>query len=101
MTPEIVELLLNQRMIPGENKSDVQRQIEILLARAKAEDGVDAEVVSYLHNTGGATETSPIEPIVRTALMCSQRHGVGTTEPYGLQGACDLVTPVRPELKAW
>ena len=91
VTPEFVELLLDRRMIPGENESDVQRQIEILLARAKAEHGVDAEVVSYLPTTGGATETSPIEPIVRTALMCSQRHGVSTTEPYGLQGACDLV----------
>ena len=91
VTPEFVELLLDRRMIPGENELRCPATDRILLARAKAEHGVDAEVVSYLPTTGGATETSPIEPIVRTALMCSQRHGVSTTEPYGLQGACDLV----------
>ena len=91
VTPEFVDLLLDRRMIPQESEADVRRQIEDMLARAKAEHSVDAEVVSYLPTTGGATETSPEEPIVRAALACSRRHGVTTTEPYGLQGACDLV----------
>jgi acetylornithine deacetylase/succinyl-diaminopimelate desuccinylase family protein len=91
VTPEFVDLLLDRRMIPQESEPDVRREIEDLLARVKAEHGVEAEVTSYLTTTGGATETEPDEPIVHAALTCSQRHGVKTAEPYGLQGACDLV----------
>jgi succinyl-diaminopimelate desuccinylase len=91
VTPEFVDLLLDRRMIPQESEIDVRRQIEDMLARAKAAHGTDAEIMSYLPTTGGATETSPEELIVRAAMTCSRRHGVTMTEPYGLQGACDLV----------
>lgn len=91
VTPEFCDLLLDRRMIPQESELDVRHQIEDLLARAKSAHGVDAEVVSYLATTGGATETKPDQPIVLAALECSQRHGVVNSEPYGLQGACDLV----------
>lgn len=91
VTPEFCDLLLDRRMIPQESELDVRRQIEDLLTRAKSIHGVDAEVASYLATTGGATETKPDQPIVLAALECSQRHGVTNSEPYGLQGACDLV----------
>jgi succinyl-diaminopimelate desuccinylase len=91
VTPEFCDLLLDRRMIPQESEPEVRRQIEEMLAQAWASDEVDAEVLAYLPTTGGAAETRPDEPIVSAALECSQRHGVTTREPYGLQGACDLV----------
>lgn len=91
VTPEFCDLLLDRRMIPQESELEVRHKIEGLLARAKSTHGVDAEVVSYLATTGSATETTPDQPIVLAALECSQRHGVTNTEPFGLQGACDLV----------
>lgn len=91
VTPEFCDLLLDRRMIPQEAEADVRGRIEALLARAKAEHNVDAEITSYLPTTGGATETTPDHPIVRGALECSRRHGVMNRAPYGLQGACDLV----------
>ena len=36
-------------------------------------------------------ETKPDAKLVVAALECSKRHGVASTGPYGLQGACDLV----------
>lgn len=91
VTPEFCDLLLDRRMIPQESEPDVRRQIEDMLAQLKASHDVDAEVLTYLPTTGGATETKPDQPIVRAAIECSQRHGVATAEPYALQGACDLV----------
>ena len=91
VTPEFCDLLLDRRMLPQESESDVRRQIENLLATARHAHGVDAEVVTFLPTTGGATETMPDQPIVTAALECSRRHGVLNKAAYGLQGACDLV----------
>lgn len=91
VTPEFVDLLLDRRMIPQESETDVRRQIDDMLVSAMEKCGVEAEVVSYLPTTGGATETKPDEAIVRVSLACSQRHGAKMARPYGLQGACDLV----------
>jgi succinyl-diaminopimelate desuccinylase len=91
VTPEYCDLLIDRRMVPQESEPDVRRHLENLLLCAKREHGVDAEILSYLPTTGGATETSPDQPIVQAALECSIRHGAKTKEPYGLQGACDLV----------
>jgi succinyl-diaminopimelate desuccinylase len=91
VVPESCELLLDRRMIPGENETDVRARFEALLREAKVKHGVDAEIVEYRPTTGGATETRPDEPIVRCALAASQRHGVHDHTIHGLQGACDLV----------
>jgi succinyl-diaminopimelate desuccinylase len=91
VTPEFCDLLLDRRMIPQESEVDVCGQIDNLLAQAKAAHGVDAEVISYMPTTGGATETKPDAKLVVAALECSKRHGVASSGPYGLQGACDLV----------
>lgn len=91
VTPEYCDLLIDRRMVPQEDESEVRKQIENLLLCAKREHGVDAEILSYLPTTGGATETGPDQPVVQAALECSTRHGAKGREPYGLQGACDLV----------
>ncbi len=91
VTPESCNLLLDRRMIPQENEAAVRGQIEMLLARAKTEHGVDAEILRYLATTGGATETDPASRIVRAAIESAAKNGVTNLAPYGLQGACDLV----------
>ena len=91
VTPETCDLLLDRRMIPQEKEEDVRSQIEDLLARAKTAYDVDAEVVRFLPTTGGATETDPGQPVVKAAIAAARANGVEDLEPYGLQGACDLV----------
>lgn len=91
VVPESCELLLDRRMIPGESDDDVRKDFERLLASAKAEHGVDAEIVEYRSTTGGATETKPDQPVVISALKAAWCHGVHDDAVHGLQGACDLV----------
>jgi acetylornithine deacetylase/succinyl-diaminopimelate desuccinylase family protein len=91
VVPESCELLLDRRMIPGESDDDVRADFEKLLATAKAEHGVEAEIVEYRATTGGATETAPDQPVVISALNAARRHGVSDNAVHGLQGACDLV----------
>lgn len=91
VTPESCDLLLDRRMIPQESEDEVRAQIQQLLARAQAEHRINSEILTYLPTTGGATETDPRHPIVRAAIAAARANGVTKLEPYGLQGACDLV----------
>ena len=89
--PDRCDLLLDRRMIPGEDENAVKAEISDLLARAAKEVRVRAEILEYKPTTGGATETAPDHPIVRASLAASKRHGAKMTEPQGFQGGCDLV----------
>jgi len=91
VVPELCELLLDRRTIPGESEAEVRMQFERLLADAKTSHGVDAEIVEYRPTTGGATETAADEPIVISASRSALRYGVHNHSLQGLQGACDLV----------
>lgn len=91
VVPERCEFMIDRRMIPGEDEAAAIREIEALLARAKAEHGVEAAIAAFKPTTGGATETAPEHPIVRAALEASARHGVANPQPAGFQGGCDLV----------
>ena len=91
VTPEFCDLLLDRRMIPGESDDEVRDQFEKILAEAKRDHGVDAEVIEYRPTTGGATETSADHAIVAAAVHAAREHGVHDTSLHGLQGACDLV----------
>jgi acetylornithine deacetylase/succinyl-diaminopimelate desuccinylase len=91
VVPESCELLIDRRMIPGESDEEVRAQFQALLAEAKARHGVDAEIVEYRPTTGGATETKPDHPVVKSALAAARCHGVHDDTVHGLQGACDLV----------
>jgi acetylornithine deacetylase/succinyl-diaminopimelate desuccinylase len=91
VTPESCDLLLDRRMIPQESEDTVRTQINALLERARVEHGVEAEIVQYLPTTGGATETDPRHPVVQAAIAAARANGITNLEPYGLQGACDLV----------
>jgi succinyl-diaminopimelate desuccinylase len=89
--PDRCDLLLDRRIIPGEDEDAVKAELSDLLARASSESGVHAEILEYKPTTGGATETVPDHPIVVASLAASKRHGSKVTEPQGFQGGCDLV----------
>jgi acetylornithine deacetylase/succinyl-diaminopimelate desuccinylase len=91
VVPDRCDLLLDRRMVPGEDEGAARAEIEALVASARDRLGVRARVAEYRPTTGGATEIAADRPIVRAALAASVRHGAADTGPIGFQGACDLV----------
>jgi acetylornithine deacetylase/succinyl-diaminopimelate desuccinylase len=89
--PAACDLVLDRRMVPGEDEEAVKREIGGLLALARERLGVRAEIVGYRATTGGATETALDTPIVQASLAASRAHGVAKPGPFGFQGGCDLV----------
>lgn len=89
--PGTCDLLLDRRMVPGEDEGVVKREIGDLLALARERFGVRAEVIDYKATTGGATETALDTPIVQASLAASRAHGAAKPGPFGFQGGCDLV----------
>lgn len=89
--PGACDLLLDRRMVPGEDEAAVKLEIEQLLALANERFGVRAEVLEYKPTTGGATETALEEPIVQASLAACREHNHGIAGPFGFQGGCDLV----------
>ena len=53
--PGDCDLLLDRRMVPGEDEEAVKREIGDLLALARERFGMRAEIVDYKATTGGAT----------------------------------------------
>lgn len=89
--PGSCELLLDRRMVPGEDEAAVKQEIADMLALAKARSGLRAEIVGYKATTGGPTETAADRPIVLRSLDICRAHGVDSPGPFGFQGGCDLV----------
>jgi acetylornithine deacetylase/succinyl-diaminopimelate desuccinylase family protein len=89
--PGACDVLLDRRMVPGEDEGEVKREIGELLMLALERFGLRAEVVDYKATTGGATETALDSPIVQASLAASRAHGVAKPGPFGFQGGCDLV----------
>jgi acetylornithine deacetylase/succinyl-diaminopimelate desuccinylase len=89
--PGACDLLLDRRMVPGEDENEVKAEINQLLALAEERFGVRAEVLEYKATTGGATETALSEPIVQASLAACREHNAGNAGPFGFQGGCDLV----------
>lgn len=89
--PGSCDLLLDRRMVPGEDEEAVKREIAALLSLARERFGVRAEIVDYKATTGGATETATDRPVVQASLAACRAHGVENPGPFGFQGGCDLV----------
>jgi acetylornithine deacetylase/succinyl-diaminopimelate desuccinylase family protein len=89
--PGSCDLLLDRRMVPGEDEVAVKREIDDLLRLAHERFGLRSEVVEYRATTGGATETAIEEPIVQASLAACRAHGNSDPGPFGFQGGCDLV----------
>lgn len=91
VVPDSCELLLDRRMVPGEDEQAVKAELQQLLDHAKATAGVEAEIIAWQATTGGATETDSNEAIVQHSLAACRRHGQAEPGPFGFQGGCDLV----------
>jgi acetylornithine deacetylase/succinyl-diaminopimelate desuccinylase len=89
--PDACDLLLDRRMVPGEDEAIVKSEIDALLALAYERFGLRAEILDYRPTTGGATETASQAAIVQASLDACRRHGTAEPGPFGFQGACDLV----------
>ncbi len=89
--PACCDLLLDRRMVPGEDENAVKQEVSRLLEEAARRFGVRAEILEYVPTTGGATETAADHPIVIASLEASRRHGAKITTPQGFQGGCDLI----------
>ncbi len=89
--PSHVDILLDRRMVPGEDEAVARGEIETLLEQAREHHGVNAEIIAYRPTTGGPAETPRDEPIVQASLDACRRHGTAAPGPLGLSGACDLV----------
>ena len=88
--PAACDLLVDRRMVPGEDEEAVKTEIAELL-KAAEEMGVRAEIIGYRATTGGATETPLSELIVQESLAACSKFGAGSPGPFGFQGGCDLV----------
>jgi len=91
IVPDCCELLLDRRMIPGEDEEVVKAEIAALVARAAKEAGTAMEIAEFRPTTGGATETADNQPIVVASQAACRRHHGFCTALSGFQGACDLV----------
>ncbi|WP_034911514.1 M20 family metallopeptidase [Erwinia sp. 9145] len=91
VVPESCELLLDRRMVPGEDEAAVKAELQQLLQTAQTRYGVEAEIVAWQPTTGGATETDSAEAIVQASLDACRRYGQPDPGPFGFQGGCDLV----------
>ncbi len=89
--PGSCDLLLDRRMVPGEDEEAVRREIEDLLTAARQRFGLRADILEYKPTTGGSTETVGDSAIVAASLAACVAHGVSEPGPFGFQGACDLV----------
>jgi acetylornithine deacetylase/succinyl-diaminopimelate desuccinylase family protein len=89
--PGACEMLLDRRLVPGEDEAAVKADIAAMLALAHERFGLRAEIVEWKPTTGGATETAPDRPIVLASLAACRAHGIAEPGPFGFQGACDLV----------
>lgn len=89
--PGSCEILLDRRMVPGENEDAVKQEFAGLLKDAYDRFGVKAEIVDYKATTGSATETAGDQPIVVASLEACRENGTTDPGPFGFQGGCDLV----------
>ena len=90
VVPDNCELVLDRRLLPGETLDAALDDLHALLARAKRDHGVDAEIAA-IRTKAGSTETALDDPLVRKAVAISRTHGVTFPQPGGLTGGCDLV----------
>jgi acetylornithine deacetylase/succinyl-diaminopimelate desuccinylase len=90
IVPDSCEIVLDRRLLPGETVEAALGDLCAMLARAKSDHGVEAELVT-VRSMAGPAETPLDEPIVRDAVAIASRHGVTLPQPSGLTGGCDLV----------
>jgi acetylornithine deacetylase/succinyl-diaminopimelate desuccinylase-like protein len=90
IVPDNCEMMLDRRLLPGEDLDDALSNLHAILDRAKRDYRVEAEVAA-IRTRAGPAETPVADPLVVEAVAVSRRHGVTFPQPAGLTGGCDLV----------
>jgi acetylornithine deacetylase/succinyl-diaminopimelate desuccinylase family protein len=85
VVPDACEIVLDRRLLPGEEADAALDELRELLAHAKEEHDISAEVVR-IRTASGAAETATSSPIVRLSLAANAQAA-----PEGFTGGCDLV----------
>jgi acetylornithine deacetylase/succinyl-diaminopimelate desuccinylase-like protein len=85
IVPDACEIVVDRRLLPGEEADDALAELQELLARAREEDDIAAEVVR-VRSVAGAAETATSAAIVRHSLAAAAQAA-----PAGFTGGCDLV----------
>lgn len=88
--PAACEMVIDRRILPGEEVAAVDAEIRGLLERAASEHGVRAEIISYSSNAG-PSETPSDDPIVEAAVAACRARCIAEPGPIGFLGGCDLV----------
>ncbi len=91
VVPDAVELLLDRRMIPGEDEAAVVAHLRSLVADAASAAQTPIDIVGFNETTGGATETPEDDPVVLAAQAACAHHNGHASPLGGFQGGCDLV----------
>ena len=85
VVPDACEIVLDRRLLPGEDADAALDALRELLAQAKEDHDIAAEVVR-VRTASGAAETAVTSPIVRHSLAATAQ-----AVPAGFTGGCDLV----------
>src|SRR5262249_5423237 len=59
VVPDLCELLLDRRLVPGEDEATVKTELARLVARAAEDAATMMEIAEFRPTTGGASETAP------------------------------------------
>lgn len=90
VVPESCDLMVDRRLVPGDDRDAAIKELEDILALAKERFGVRAEIIEFRPTTGPATETPLDHPIVRTTESIAASFN-GNAKPVGFPAGCDLV----------
>ena len=90
IVPDLCEIVLDERVLPGARLETTLDDIAALLQRAQQEDGVEA-AIAEIRTAAGPAETPADSPLLRAALAAAAGRGVTLAQPGGLTGGCDLV----------
>lgn len=91
VVPDRFDLVLDRRMVPGEDEAAVLDDLRDLIATAARAAGTPMSIIDFKPTTGGASETPADHPIVAAAQAACRRHNGHETPLGGFQGGCDLV----------
>jgi acetylornithine deacetylase/succinyl-diaminopimelate desuccinylase family protein len=85
VVPDSCEIVLDRRLLPGEEADAALEELQQLLAQAAREHDIAAEVVR-VRTASGAAETAVSSSIVQHSLAANAQSA-----PAGFTGGCDLV----------
>ncbi len=89
IVPDRCDLVLDRRLLPGEDPAAALAELRALLERARAGSDVIADLVEVRVSAAGS-ETPADAPVVRAGLAAAARQGRSPVAG-GMTGGCDLV----------